>query len=125
MTCKIYRPLRAAHCKICDNCVEIFDHHCPFVNNSIGKRNYGYYIKFSFFLAFLCNLLVLLINYFIHFFFFMNYSLKYDYSESNFNKLAPFETSVTIILLILIITTCLAMVFVTVLFTFHCYLSIV
>ncbi|CAK84861.1 unnamed protein product (macronuclear) [Paramecium tetraurelia] len=50
-SCKIYKTSSTAHCRRCDNCVQGFDHHCLWLGQCIGQRNYRYFYLFLFFLT--------------------------------------------------------------------------
>ena len=53
-TCKIDKPARSKHCRVCNHCVEKFDHHCIWINQCIGAKNYKWFLLFIFFHVIIC-----------------------------------------------------------------------
>lgn len=59
-TCYIIRTPRVFHCKICDCCISVHDHHCPWLGACIGQRNHKWFYLFTWFTkihAFFCFVL--------------------------------------------------------------------
>jgi|EP01049_Picozoa_sp_SAG25_P011554 hypothetical protein len=53
-TCRLLRPPRSHHCRVCDICVVRFDHHCVWLNTCIAAKNLRWFLAFVGWHALLC-----------------------------------------------------------------------
>ncbi|KAG7252133.1 hypothetical protein CRUP_024185 [Coryphaenoides rupestris] len=42
----LFQPDHSKHCKLCDVCVEDYDHHCLFLNRCVGRGNHRLFLVF-------------------------------------------------------------------------------
>lgn len=110
-TCNIIKPFRSSHCADCNNCVLRFDHHCPWIGNCVGLRNYKYFFSFMTCLNIFCFFLVSVSIYRIVIFY-----------EKNSKDTEPMEKVIGS--LFVIIYCFFMMLFITGLLGYHIYLVV-
>ncbi|KGR21419.1 palmitoyltransferase ERF2 [Candida albicans P78048] len=116
-TCHIWRPSRTSHCNTCQQCILNHDHHCIFLNNCIGQRNYKFFLWFLLYIVIAClYLLIISILQLCHYKF---ASHKESEIITTFNQSIKTHP----ISLLLLIYSCLAICYPGLLLAFHIFLT--
>ncbi|EDV20046.1 expressed hypothetical protein [Trichoplax adhaerens] len=111
----VAKPPRTHHCRICRRCIMKMDHHCPWVNNCVGRNNHRYFILFCVYM-FLGTLYVSLSGYDL----FLD-QLYLQVYRSKLNLASEYETDQSSALFLGIL--CATVAFILLLFTgWHCFL---
>jgi len=56
--CQKYKPDRCHHCRVCRMCILKMDHHCPWIYNCVGFRNYKYFFLLLVYTTIDCHFIV-------------------------------------------------------------------
>jgi len=56
--CGKYKPDRCHHCRVCQTCILKMDHHCPWIYNCVGHRNYKFFFLLLFYTVLDLHLIV-------------------------------------------------------------------
>ena len=94
----------------CDRCTEDFDHHCKYLNNCIGARNYEAFFRILFtYTTYNINMLLM-----------AGWALRKQINHPDGAKFIGSQWGI----IITIVVTVLVLVAVAVLMGFHCYISV-
>jgi hypothetical protein len=56
--CNKYKPDRCHHCRVCRMCVLKMDHHCPWIYNCVGFKNFKYFFLLVLYSTLVCHMIV-------------------------------------------------------------------
>jgi len=68
---KLNRIPRSKHCDLCNFCIDKLDHHCVWIDQCVGAKNYRYFLAFIFSTTILCGYAG-----------WLGYKILYDYASS-------------------------------------------